>query len=374
MFNELSDDDSIVKGEKMSQGETITHHDDIIIKTQPAWSEHAHIDKALYETMYVASIKDPDGFWKEQAHSYIDWITPFTKVKDTSFEGDVTIKWFEDGKLNVSYNCIDRHLKTKADKTAIIWEGDEPGKHQYVTYQELYNQVVRFANILKSLGVKKGDRVIIYMPMILEAAYAMLACTRIGAVHSVVFGGFSPQALKGRIEDCGASVVITADEGLRGGKKVPLKKNVDEAITELNVNHVLVVRHTHADIQMKASRDVWYHDMTNKITDTTCPPEVMSAEDPLFILYTSGSTGKPKGVLHTTAGYLLYAAMTHKLVFDCKDHDIYWCTADVGWVTGHSYVVYGPLANGVTTLMYEGVPNYPNWSRCWQIVDEHRHS
>ncbi len=340
------------------------------------WAERAHIDKAKYEDMYAASIADPDTFWGEQGKR-LDWIKPYTIVKNATYEyPDVSIKWYEDGVLNVAANCIDRHLATRGDQTAIIWEGDEPDIDKSITYFELHGHVCRLANAMKHNGVKKGDRVTIYMPMIPEAAYAMLACARIGAVHSIVFGGFSPDALAGRIEDCRSSFVITADEGARGGKAIPLKANTDKAIEiaekdGANVDKVIVVQRTGSDVTMKDGRDVWYHDAIADVADD-CPPEPMNAEDPLFILYTSGSTGKPKGVLHTTGGYLVYAAMTHKYVFDYHDGDVYWCTADVGWVTGHSYIVYGPLANGAITLMFEGVPNYPTASRFWDVVDKHQ--
>ncbi|NOZ33310.1 MAG: acetate--CoA ligase [Alphaproteobacteria bacterium] len=335
-------------------------------------AKRAFIDAKHYEEMYTVSVTDPDEFWGRQGKK-LDWITPFTKVKNTSFAyPDVSIKWFEDGVLNVSANCIDRHLAKRGEQTAIIWEGDEPGTDETVTYNQLYARVCRFANVLKGLGVQKGDRVTIYLPMIPEATYAMLACARIGAVHSVVFAGFSPDALAGRITDCQSTIIITADEGRRGGKRVPLKKNVDAAVARAaGVKNVLVVRNTGADVDFTAGRDVWFHEAA-KNAEGPCPPEPMGAEDPLFILYTSGSTGKPKGVLHTSAGYLVYAAMTHKLIFDYHDGDIYWCTADVGWVTGHSYIVYGPLANGATTVMFEGVPNYPDASRFWQVVDKHK--
>jgi len=335
----------------------------------------ALIDREQYRSMYQRSIEDPESFWAEQARERLDWIKPFTKVKDVSFaKEDLHIRWFEDGVLNVSANCIDRHLAEHADQTAIIWEGDELDQSQVISYRELHEQVCRLANALKQRGVAKGDRVTIYLPMIPEAAYAMLACARIGAVHSVVFGGFSPEALSNRIIDCGSSVVITADEGVRGGRHVPLKANVDTALDShdiSSVHSVIVVRHSGAEIDWHDERDIWYHDITAS-AEPDCPPEPMNAEDPLFILYTSGSTGKPKGVLHTTGGYLLYAAMTHELVFDYRPGEVYWCTADVGWVTGHSYIVYGPLANRATTLMYEGVPNYPDVSRSWQIVDKHQ--
>ncbi len=326
-----------------------------------------------YEEMYARSISDPDGFWGEQAQR-LDWITPFTKVKNTSFAyPDVYVKWFEDGELNVAANCIDRHLSSMGDKTAIIWEPDEPAEPaKFITYNELHKSVCRFANVLKGLGVKKGDRVTIYLPMIPEAAYAMLACARIGAVHSVVFAGFSPDALAGRVINCDSHFVITADEGRRAGKRVPLKANVDKALAKAgDVAHVLVVKNTGGDVEMAAGRDVWLHEASSGVGDS-CEAEVMGAEDPLFILYTSGSTGKPKGVLHTSGGYLTYASMAQQINFDYHRGEIYWCTADVGWVTGHSYVVYGPLANGATTVMFEGVPNYPDASRFWQIVDKHK--
>lgn len=341
------------------------------IPVSPAFAKRAHIDKARYEVMYRSSLETADVFWKQEAKA-LDWITPFTITKNTSFTGDVSIRWFEDGQLNVCYNCVDRHLKDKADQVAIIWEGDNPLESLSITYRQLYEQVVTWANVLRRYGVEKGDRVIIYLPMIPEAAYAMLACARIGAIHSVVFGGFSAESLSGRIEDCGAKIVITADEGIRGGKAVPLKENVNAALKGQAVQTVLVVRRTGNQVSWDAPRDVWYHEAAKTVSHEQSEVAVMYAEDPLFILYTSGSTGKPKGVLHTSAGYLLYAAMSHRYVFDYKAGDVYWCTADVGWVTGHSYVVYGPLANGATTLMFEGVPHYPDWSRCWQIIDKHQ--
>tara|TARA_B100000678_G_scaffold64418_1_gene52546 strand:- start:39495 stop:41441 length:1947 start_codon:yes stop_codon:yes gene_type:complete len=331
----------------------------------------AKTDKSRYEMLYKESMEDSEAFWRREAMR-LDWAKPFTKVKDTSFaKDDVHIRWFEDGELNVAYNCIDRHLDTRGDQTAIIWEGDDPNTSISITYHQLHERVCRFANVLKSLGVKKGDRVTIYMPMILEAAYAMLACARIGAVHSIVFGGFSPEALAGRINDCDSSVIITADEGRRGGKTIPLKANVDEALKHaLGVEKVLVIENTGNSVAMKGGRDVWWHEAAAGV-DEFCDAEPMNAEDPLFILYTSGSTGKPKGVLHTMGGYLVWASMTHEYVFDYRDGEVYWCTADVGWVTGHSYIVYGPLANGATTLMFEGVPSYPDASRFWQVVDKH---
>ena len=326
-----------------------------------------------YDRMYQRSVSDPDGFWSEHAQR-IDWIKPFTKVKNTSFEWpDISIKWFEDGQLNVAANCIDRHLAERGDTVAIIFEPDDPkADARHITYRELHEEVCRFANVLKQLGVQKGERVTIYMPMIPEAAYAMLACARIGAVHSVVFGGFSPDALAGRVNDCDSRVIITADEGCRGGKKVPLKVNVDKALADSpGVEKVLVVRNTGGDIAMEDGRDVWLHEAAAGV-EAVCEPEPMNAEDPLFILYTSGSTGKPKGVLHTSGGYLVYASLTHELTFDYKQGEVFWCTADVGWVTGHSYIVYGPLANGATTVMFEGVPNYPDAGRFWDVVDKHK--
>jgi acetyl-CoA synthetase len=329
------------------------------------------IGEAEYFRMYEASLADPDRFWGEHGKR-IDWIKPYTKIGNASFAGDVTIKWYEDGTLNASYNCIDRHLAKRGDQTAILWEGDDPGEDRRVTYRELHEAVCRLANVLKARGVRQGDRVTIYLPMIPEAAVAMLACARIGAIHSVVFGGFSPDSLAGRIEDCRSTVLITADEGLRGGRKVPLKRNADTALRQCpDVKTVIVVKRTGGDIDWAAGRDLWYHEECAKVS-ADCPPAEMSAEDPLFILYTSGSTGKPKGVLHTTGGYLVYTSMTHEYVFDYRDGEVYWCTADVGWVTGHSYIVYGPLANGATTLMFEGVPNYPDPSRFWQVVDKHQ--
>jgi acetyl-CoA synthetase len=343
-----------------------------LLPVSPSWSERAFIDRAKYDELYARSMANPDGFWREAA-ARLDWIKPFTKVKNVSWDPDnFFIKWFEDGTLNVSVNCIDRHLPVHAGRTAIIWEGDDPKDSRTITYQELHDEVCRFANVLLDHGVKKGDRVTIYLPMIPEAAYAMLACTRIGAVHSVVFAGFSPDSLADRIQDCDTTVVITADHGLRGGKHVALKTNTDQALAQCpNVRHTIVVRRTGATVAMQPGRDVWYHEAAAKVT-TSCEPAEMNAEDPLFILYTSGSTGKPKGVLHTTGGYLLYVAYTHQIVFDYHPGDIYWCTADVGWVTGHSYIVYGPLANAATTLIFEGVPNYPTASRFWEVIDKHK--
>ena len=336
-------------------------------------SAHPQIGKISedeYHRLYRESLTRPDSFWAEQAKR-IDWIKPFTKVQNASFAGDVHIAWYEDGTLNASYNCVDRHLPRRADQTAILWEGDDPSDDRRVSYRELHDAVCRFANVLKARGVKKGDRVTIYLPMIPEIAVAMLSCARIGAIHSVVFGGFSPDSLAGRIRDCRSSVLITADEGRRGGRAVPLKRNADDALRHCpEVREVIVVRHTGGAIDWVDGRDIWYHEAC-AVASVDCPPEEMSAEDPLFILYTSGSTGQPKGVLHTTGGYLVYTSMTHEYVFDYRDGDVYWCTADVGWVTGHSYIVYGPLANGATTLMFEGVPNYPDPSRFWQVVDKH---
>ena len=345
-----------------------------IYAVDSATASRALIDAAGYEEMYKKSVTDNAGFWAEQAQR-IDWIKPFTKVKDVSFaRDDLRIRWFYDGSLNVCYNCVDRHLESKGDDVAIIWEGDDPARDLKITYRELHGRVCRFANSLKKLGAKKGDRITIYMPMIPETAVAMLACARIGAVHSVVFGGFSPDALAGRIHDCESNIVITADEGVRGAKAIPLKANVDEAAANrevTTVERVLVVRNTGADIGWVDERDAWLHELEEQVDDD-CPCEEMGAEDPLFILYTSGSTGKPKGVLHTSGGYLVYAALTHEYVFDYHPGDIYWCTADVGWVTGHSYIVYGPLANGAITLMFEGVPNYPSASRFWEVCDKHQ--
>ena len=336
------------------------------------WQKRAYVDHSKYEEMYARSVKDPNGFWGEQAKR-IDWIKPFSKIKNTSYDpSNVSIKWFEDGTLNVCHNCVDRHLAKRGDQTAILWEGDDPKDDKKLTYKQLHAEVCRFANVLKSRGVKKGDRVTIYLPMIPEAAISMLACARIGAVHSVVFGGFSPDSLAGRIEDCKSSVVVTADEGVRGGRKVPLKANVDAACDKVaGVNSVIVVKRTNAPVTMKSGRDIYYDEIA-KTVGADCPCEEMNAEDPLFILYTSGSTGKPKGVLHTSGGYLVYVSMTHQYVFDYHDGDIYWCTADVGWVTGHSYILYGPLSNGAISMMFEGVPNYPTNSRFWEVCDKHK--
>ena len=334
--------------------------------------ENAHINKSKYEEMYKESISNPIKFWSENGKR-IDWIKNYEKVRDFSYDQkNLYIKWFEDGTLNASYNCIDRHLKNNGNKTAIIWEGDNPDEQKLITYYELYKNVCKFANILKKLGAKKGDRITIYMPMIPEAAYAMLACTRIGAIHSVVFGGFSPEALAGRIEDCNSNLIITADEGIRGGKTIPLKQNTDEALKKASsCKKCLVIKRTNGDINWVNNRDFWYHELFEEVADT-CEPEEMNAEDPMFILYTSGSTGKPKGVMHTTGGYMVYTSITHEYIFDYKPNEVYWCTADVGWVTGHSYIVYGPLSNCATTLMFEGVPNYPTSSRFWEVVDKHK--
>jgi acetyl-CoA synthetase len=337
----------------------------------PEWAARAHMDREGYEAARIAARESPDRFWGDLSNR-LDWMTAPTRIKDVSFnKDDFHIRWFEDGVLNVAWNCIDRHLAERADQCAIIWEGDDPSVSGGLTYAELHREVCRMANVLKDLGVVKGDRVTIYLPMIPAAAVAMLACARIGAVHSVVFGGFSPDSLCGRIEDCGSKVVITADEGLRGGKRVPLKANVDAALEKVSVDKVLIVSHTNADIPIVEGRDVRYGEAKHGVSDD-CPCEPMNAEDPLFILYTSGSTGKPKGVLHTTGGYLFWASWTHELVFDYRPGEVFWCTADVGWVTGHSYCVYGPLANGATTLMFEGVPNYPDNRRFWQVVDKHK--
>lgn len=344
-------------------------------KTYPVSTEvaqAAHIDAATYDAMYKRSIDDSDGFWAEQADEFLTWSKKWDQVQDWSYgESDLHVEWFKGGKLNVAVNCVDRHLETRGDQTAIIWEGDEPTDDKHITYRELHEAVCRFGNAMRDLGVDKGDRVCIYMPMIPEAAVAMLACARIGAVHSIVFGGFSPEALRDRINDSDCKVLITSDEGVRGGRPIPLKANSDAAcLNTPSIDKVIVVNRTGGDINMQEGRDVWYHEIC-AAASPDCPPEEMDAEDPLFILYTSGSTGKPKGVLHTTGGYLLHSAMTHKYTFDYKDGEVYWCTADVGWVTGHSYIVYGPLANGAISLMFEGVPNYPNASRFWDVCDKH---
>jgi acetyl-CoA synthetase len=346
----------------------------LLYPVDPAFAARAHVRKDDYDRLYAESIRDPETFWAGIAKR-LDWIKPPTRIKDVSFAADdLHIHWYEDGELNVSANCLDRHLEKRGDKTAIIFEGDDPGESRHVSYRELHAEVCKFANTLKNLGVTKGDRVVIYLPMIPEAAVAMLACARIGAIHSLVFGGFSPDSLAGRIADSTCKLIITADEGLRGGKHIPLKANVDESLTRpgtTSVETVIVVRRTGGAIAMQSPRDRWYHALMEG-QSADCPAEPMKAEDPLFTLYTSGSTGKPKGVLHTSGGYLVYASYTHELVFDLREDDVYWCTADVGWITGHSYVVYGPLANGATVVMFDGVPNYPDYSRFWQVVDKHK--
>ena len=342
-----------------------------VYKVSGEISKNAHIDEKKYKEMYVRSINDSDVFWEEQAEEFITWFSKWDIIQEWNFT-DITISWFKNAKLNVSYNCIDRHLEKRGDQIAIIWEGDDPDDQKYITYRELHEEVCKFSNVLKSRGIKKGDCISIYMPMVPEAAVAMLACTRIGAIHSVVFGGFSPESLKDRILDSDCKLIVTADEGIRGGRFIPLKENVDIALTECpNVHTTVVIQRTGRKIAWNKNRDIFYHEAMEKVS-SNCPAEEMDAEDPLFILYTSGSTGKPKGVLHSTAGYLLFTAMTHKYVFDYRDNDIYWCTADVGWVTGHSYIIYGPLCNGATTLMFEGVPTYPDASRFWQVVDKHK--
>ena len=344
--------------------------DDMVFPVRGDVAKTAWADNDRFLDMYRRSVEDTEGFWAEHGQR-IDWMKPYSKVKDVDFTGDIHIRWFEDGTLNASVNCLDRHLATRGGQTAIIWEGDDPTADRHITYRELHEQVCRFANALKGLGIEKGDRVTIYLPMIPELPVAMLACARIGAIHSVVFGGFSPDSLAGRIRDCDSNLIITSDEGVRGGKPIPLKANTDAALEACpGVGTCVVVKRTGGAIHWHEGRDVWYHDIC-AAAETHCQPEEMNAEDPLFILYTSGSTGKPKGVLHTTGGYMVYAAMTHQYVFDYKDGDVYWCTADIGWVTGHSYIVYGPLANGAVTVMFEGVPNYPDASRFWQVVDKH---
>ena len=345
---------------------------DKFFKVPAEWAKNSYINQSSYEAKYKDSINNNEKFWAEEGKR-IHWFKPYTKVKDVTYSTKkVSIKWFYDGTTNVSYNCIDRHLPKRAKQTAIIFEGDDPKESKNITYQELSDEVCKLANGLKEIGVKKGDRVTIYMPMVPEGVYAMLACTRIGAIHSVVFGGFSPDSIVNRILDCKSEFVITADEGLRGQKVIPLKKNIDEALKKCpNVKKCIVLKRTGGNVPFDTKRDVWYHELTSKMS-TTCKPEEMNAEDPLFILYTSGSTGKPKGALHTTGGYLVYASMTHQYIFDYKDGDIYWCTADIGWVTGHSYIVYGPLSNGATTLVFEGVPSYPDASRFWQVIDKHK--
>lgn len=345
---------------------------DKLFKVPVDWAKNSYVNKEQYETKYKESITDNENFWAKEGKR-IHWFKPYSKIKDVIYSTKkVSIKWFYDGVTNVSYNCIDRHLPKRAKQTAIIFEGDDPKESKNITYQELSDEVCKLANGLKEIGIKKGDRVTIYMPMVPEGIYAMLACTRIGAIHSVIFGGFSPDSIVNRILDCKSEFVITADEGLRGQKVIPLKKNIDEALKKCpNVKKCIVLKRTGGNVSFDAKRDVWYHELTNKMS-TTCKPEEMNAEDPLFILYTSGSTGKPKGVLHTTGGYLVYASMTFQYIFNYKDGDIYWCTADIGWVTGHSYIVYGPLSNGATTLVFEGVPSYPDASRFWQVIDKHK--
>jgi acetyl-CoA synthetase len=345
---------------------------DKLFKVPADWAKNSYVNQSSYEAKYKESINNNEKFWADEGKR-IHWFKPYTKVKDVIYSTKkVSIKWFYDGTTNVSYNCIDRHLPKRAKQTAIIFEGDDPKESKNITYQELSDEVCKLANGLKEIGIKKGDRVTIYMPMVPEGVYAMLACTRIGAIHSVVFGGFSPDSIVNRVLDCKSEFVITADEGLRGQKVIPLKKNVDEALKKYpDVKKCIVLKRTGGNVPFDSKRDVWYHELTSKMS-TTCKPEEMNAEDPLFILYTSGSTGKPKGVLHTTGGYLVYASMTHQYIFDYKDGDIYWCTADIGWVTGHSYIVYGPLSNGATTLVFEGVPSYPDASRFWQVIDKHK--
>jgi len=344
--------------------------DNLLFPVPEAFAKTAWADNDKYLEMYKRSVEDPEGFWGEHGKR-IDWIKPYTKVKDTSFSGDVHIKWFHDGTLNASANCLDRHLATRGDQTALLWEGDNPADSKAITYKELHTQVCKFANALKTLGIKRGDRVTIYLPMIPELAITMLACARIGAIHSIVFGGFSPDSLGGRIRDCDSNIIITSDEGVRGGKPIPLKANTDAALKNCpTIETCVVVKRTGGKIDWVEGRDVWYEDVM-KEASADCPPEEMGAEDPLFILYTSGSTGQPKGVLHTTGGYMVYTALSHQYVFDYKDGDVYWCTADIGWVTGHSYIVYGPLANGAISVMFEGVPNYPDASRFWQVCDKH---
>ena len=342
------------------------------MKIKKEWVNESKINSEDYISLYKESIEDSEEFWSKQGNR-IDWYEKYTKIKNTKYSNkDVSIKWYEDGKLNVSYNCVDRHAKESPNKIAIIWEGDEPGDTKKITYKELLLNVSKAANVLKKIGIKKGDRVTIYLTMIPELAYIMLACARIGAIHSIIFGGFSAESIAGRIQDCGSNYIITADEGVRGGKKIPLKLTVDQALESCpEVKKCLIVKRTNKEIEIKLNRDVFYQDLIDEVEDI-CEPEVLNAEDPLFILYTSGSTGKPKGVMHTSGGYLVYASMTHEYIFNYKPDDIYWCTADIGWITGHSYIIYGPLSNGATTLMFEGIPNYPDFSRFWQIVDKHK--
>src|SRR5665213_1850808 len=362
-------DHSTIAGEAIQKEMRMS---DSLFPVPEEWKKRALMTAAQYEAAYAESLRDPDGYWGKEA-ARLDWAKPFTKVKNVSWEPEsLSIKWFEDGALNVAANCIDRHLAKRGDQTAIIWEGDDPKDSKHISYRQLHEEVCKFANVLKARGVKKGDRVTIYMPMIPEAAYAMLASARIGAVHSVVFGGFSPDSLAGRITDCDSKIVITADEGLRGGKPVPLKKDTDDALAKApGVTSVIVVRRTGGAVEMKAGRDLWYHEEAAKVS-ADCPPLAMNAEDPQSILYAASSTGKSEAVLHLSGGYLLWVSYTHQIVFDYHDGDIYWCSADVGWVTGHSYIVYGPLANGATTLMFEGLPNYPSTSRFWEVIDKHK--